>query len=100
MRQLKKLFPDIQSVSDNLPSSGLVSKNTPGPSKDSYLIWARQFDTMLSEAKTAEGVLARDMMLDVKDAVQDYIKWEMEKASRLATEEERQAQQQLEEQTS
>ena len=71
VRQLRRLFPDIQTVSDNLPSSGPVSKNTPGLTKDSYFISAREFDLMLCEAKTPEGALARTMMLDVKDAVQD-----------------------------
>lgn len=41
---------------------------------------------MLCEAKTPEDALARTMVLDVKDVVQDYIKWEMEEASRIATE--------------
>lgn len=51
-------------------------------------------------AQTAEGAVAREMMLDVKDAVQDYIKWEMEESSRMATEVQRQTQQQFEEEKS
>ena len=41
------VFQNIQSAGSNLTSSGEVVKVTPDPSKDSYRILARQFDTML-----------------------------------------------------
>ena len=56
----------------------------------------RQFEKLLVEAQTSEGALARDMMLEVKDAVQNYITWKMVEASRAALERELVAQQQLE----
>ena len=99
VKRLKRNFSGKQTVSafdDNLRFKAEVN---PGPLKDQYLISVRQFEKLLVEAKTAEGALARDMMLEVKDAVQDYIKWEMEEVSRAAMEEKRQAQQQLEDQT-
>jgi hypothetical protein len=87
VRQLKKLFPEMQSTRlDKLTTSGEVAKNTPGPSKDSYLISVRQFETMMLAAKTDEGARAREMMLDVKDAVQDYMKLEMEASAARAEE--------------
>ena len=93
VRQLKKQFSDIKPTIDNLHFEVEVTKSISGPSKAVYLISVRQFEKLLVEAKTSEGALARDMMLEVKDAVQDYIKWEMETSAKLA-------QQQLEEQTS
>ena len=54
--------------------------------KKLYLISVRQFETMLLAAKTDEGARAREMMLDVKDAVQDYMKMEMEASTRAANE--------------
>ena len=90
VKQLKRLFPSIESGNANHHFKVEITKCAPGRSKDPYLISARQFEKLLVEAKTGEGALARDMMLELKDAVQDYIKMEMEEASRLA-------QQQLEE---
>ena len=84
VKQLERNFSGKQTVSavdDNLRFKAEV---TPGPSKDRYLISVKQFEKLLVEAKTTEGALARDMMLEVKDAVQDYIKWEMEAREKLA----------------
>ena len=50
------------------------------------------------QADTLQGKNARKMYKQLRDAIQDYIKLEMEEASRTATEEKRHAQQQLEEQ--
>ena len=97
VRQLKNTFADSELVVDNLLTSEQVTKGTSGPSKTSYLVSVRQFETLMLNAQTTEGGVAREMMLDVKDAVQDYIKMEMEEASRMAVEREKLAQQQLEE---
>ena len=79
VRQLKRLFPEAPPTPiNNLTSSGEVFPGTRGPSKVNYLISVRQFETLMLAAKTEEGALAREMMLDVKDAVQDYMKMEME----------------------
>ena len=93
VRQLKKLFPEITACFENLHPKVEVSPGARGPSKDTYLISVRQFETLMLAAKTEEGPLAREIMLDVKDAVQDFMKIEMEASARLA-------QQQLEKQTS
>ena len=71
VRQLEKVVPNIQLSDKNLSPKGEVSSSTRGPSKDQYIISVREFDQMLCEAKTPEGALARTMMLDVKDAVQE-----------------------------
>ena len=77
VRQLKQQFSDSELTSDNLHSEVEVTKSVSGPSKAAYVISVRQlFETMMLNAKTGEG-FAREMILDVKDAVQDYIKWEM-----------------------
>ena len=87
VRQLKKLFPEVKPTPpENLTTRGEVSSNTRGPLKDTYLISVRQFETMMLAAKTEEGARAREMMLDVKDAVQDYMKMEMEASARAANE--------------
>ena len=97
VKQLRKLFPGIQSTlpflssaeGQNLRFVAEVSSGARGPSKDSYLISVRQFETLMLAAKTDEGARAREMMLDVKDAVQDYMKMEMEaeaSARRVANE--------------
>ena len=99
VKQLKRSFPGKQTVSANGDNLRHKAEVAPGPSKDRYLISVRQFETLMLNAQTTEGSVAREMMLDVKDAVQDYIKMEMEEASRAALERERVAQQQLEEET-
>ena len=78
VKQLKKLFPGTKALVENLHPKVEVSSGTRGPSKDTYVISVRQFETMMLAAKTDEGATAREMMLDVKDAVQDYKKMEME----------------------
>ena len=93
VRQLKNSFKDSELVVDNLLIGEQVSKGAAGPSKTMYLISVRQFETLMLNAQTTEGAVARQMMLDVKDAVQDYIKLEMETSAKLAR-------QQLEEQMS
>ena len=92
VRQLKNTFLDEDLVLDNLLTNEQVAKETPGPQKQGYLVSVRQFETLMLKAHTAEGDRAREMMLDVKDAVQDYMKIEMETSAR-------QAQQQLDEET-
>ena len=101
--ELKNLFPAIQAVPmpvKNLRSTAEVSSGARGPSKDSYLISVRQFESLMLAAKTDDGGRAREMMLDVKDAVQDYMKMEMENAAKAVAENERIAQSQLREQMS
>ena len=93
VRQLKKLFSGITACVENLHFRVEVSPGARGPLKDTYLISVRQFETLMLAAKTEEGALAREMMLDVKDAVQDFMKMEMEASAKLA-------QQQLDQQTS
>jgi hypothetical protein len=87
VRQLRKLFKDSELVTDNLLTSEEVVRGSRGPAKQSFLISVRQFETMMLAAKTDEGARAREMMLDVKDAVQDYMKMEMEASARRAQEE-------------
>ena len=71
VRQLKNSFTDSELLVDNLLTGEQVSKGAAGPSKTTYLISVRQFETLMLNAQTTEGARARGMMLDVKDAVQD-----------------------------
>ena len=73
VRQLKKQFSDIRPTIDNLHVEVKVTKSISGPSKAVYLISVRQFETLMLNAETSEGARAWEMMLDVKDAVQDYL---------------------------
>ena len=95
VRQLKRLFRDSELVIKNLLTSEEVSKGARGPAKQGILVSVRQFETMMLAAKTEEGAVAREMMLDVKDAVQDYMKMEMENAAKAIAEKERLAQEEL-----
>ena len=70
VRQLKNLYADSDLVFDNLLTCEQVKNPTPGPQKTGILISVRQFETLMLAAKTDEGGRAREMMLDVKDAVQ------------------------------
>ena len=92
VRQLKRLFTEVELNTDPLLTGEELPRGRHGHQKELYLISVRQFETMMLAAKTDEGARAREMMLDVKDAVQDYMKIEMEASAR-------QAQQQLEEET-
>ena len=84
VKQLKKLCPGIKAIAESLHSKVEILSGTRGPSKDTYMISVREFETLLWAAKTDDGANAREIMLDLKDAVQDFMKMEMEASSQAA----------------
>ena len=65
-----------------------------------YLIFLDMIEDLLMLADTKQGRDARKMYKQLRDAVQDFMKMEMEESARAASEKERVAQMQLEDQAS
>ena len=55
VRQLKKLFKESELVLDNHLTGEVITKTTPGRSKERILISVRQFETLMLKAHTGEG---------------------------------------------
>ena len=75
-------------------------ENSMGRPRDVYMLDVNQIEEVLLAANTEEGRRWRKLVLKIKNLVVQFMRMEMEEASKIAMEEKRLAQQQLEEETS
>ena len=84
VRTLKRALNDDEIVFSN------SAENSVGRPRDVYWLNINQIEEILLAANTEEGKRWRKLVLKIKNLVVQFMKMEMEEASRMATEEKRQ----------
>ena len=99
MRLLKRHFKEGIYKVETIFHNAVENSSGRGRRPVRHLISLDISEDLMMQADTLQGKHARKVYKQLRDAVPDYIKLEMDEASRIATERERQSHQQLEEET-